>query len=211
MHTPASSRRHVAPARTPLRRVSLAAVTLALAACGTEPAPPTGAWQPSATLSAQDAHAGHAGANVAVTPGHLRAAEQVRKATAVFADVDAAKAAGYDLQFPAGCAKSPAGAQGFHYLNQGLVDNKTDVLRPELVMYEPQADGSMVLVGVDYIIPFSEWKSPQPPVLLGIPMLRNEPLGVWALHIWAQRPNPSGLFAAWNPDVSCANEGAVTP
>ena len=91
------------------------------------------------------------------------------------------------------------------------MDNRTEVLRPELVMYEPQADGSMVLVGVDYIIPFDQWKSPQPPVLLGIPMMRNEPLGVWALHIWAQRPNPSGLFAAWNPDVSCQFEGAVTP
>jgi hypothetical protein len=90
-----------------------------------------------------------------------------------------------------------------HWLNPALVDHKTELLRPELVMYEPQPDGSMVLVGVDYIIPFSEWRSPQPPVLLGVPFMRNEPLEVWALHIWTERENPDGLFAAWNPRVTC--------
>ena len=39
--------------------------------------------------------------------------------------------------------------------------------------------------------------------LLGVPFMRNEPLGVWALHIWAWRPNPRGMFAMWNPNASC--------
>jgi hypothetical protein len=39
---------------------------------------------------------------------------------------------------------------------------------------------------------------------LGVPFMRNEPLGMWALHIWAWRPNPSGTFAMWNPKASCA-------
>jgi hypothetical protein len=26
------------------------------------------------------------------------------------------------------------------------------------------------------------------------------------LHIWAWRPNKSGMFAMWNPAVSCANQ-----
>jgi len=26
---------------------------------------------------------------------------------------------------------------------------------------------------------------------------------VWALHVWAWRENPSGLYANWNPKVSC--------
>ena len=187
------------PVRATALRASLAAAALALiVACA--PASDT----PTATLDPSDGHAAHARlGSVRVTPGHLQAAEVVRRATARFADIAVARAAGYDVQYPAGCASSGAGAQGFHWLNEGLVDRHTNLLTPELLMYEPQADGSMVLVGVDYVIPFTEWKSPQPPVLLGVPMVRNEPLGVWALHIWAQRENPSGLFAPWNPTVSC--------
>jgi hypothetical protein len=41
------------------------------------------------------------------------------------------------------------------------------------------------------------------PTLLGVKFMENKPLDVWALHIWAWRPNPSGMFAAWNPKVSC--------
>ena len=86
---------------------------------------------------------------------------------------------------------------------------RLSLMHPELVMYEPQANGSMVLVGVDYIIPFSEWKGAQPPVLLGIPMLRNTALQVWALHIWTERSNPISLFAPWNPNVSCQYAGSA--
>ena len=72
-------------------------------------------------------------------------------------------------------------------------------------MYEPQRDGTMRLVGVDYVIPFAQWTAATAPTLLGVPMMRNEPLGVWALHIWAWRENPRGLYAMWNPTVSCAD------
>jgi len=83
------------------------------------------------------------------------------------------------------------------------VDATVELLRPELVIYEPRADGSLQLIGVDYVVPLQA--SEQPPTLLGMPFMRNEPLGVWALHIWAWRQNPRGMFAAWNPAVSCAN------
>lgn len=74
-------------------------------------------------------------------------------------------------------------------------------------MYEPGENGQMQLVGVDYVVPFDKWASEIGPTLLGMPFMRNEPLGVWALHIWAWRPNPSGMFAMWNPSVSCAPAG----
>ena len=128
---------------------------------------------------------------------------QVLSATAQFKTFTVAQQAGYTNQYPAGCAASADGAQGFHYLNNALVDDKVELLRPELVMYEPQADGSMQLIGVDYVVPFDAWKSPSAPTLLGMPFMRNEPLGVWALHIWAYRSNPSGMFAMWNPKASC--------
>jgi hypothetical protein len=28
-------------------------------------------------------------------------------------------------------------------------------------------------------------------------------LGIWYLHVWIWEPNPSGLFADWNPSVTC--------
>jgi hypothetical protein len=172
-----------------------AALAVAAAACAADATSDA----PTAVTAARAADAGH-GAHgpmmpVKVTPGHLKAAEQVRRATAAFTDLAAAKAAGYTAQYPAGCAYADAGAQGVHWLNESLVDNHVNLLTPELLMYEPQPDGAMVLVGVDYVIPFDAWTSPQPPRLLGVPMMRNEALRVWALHIWAQRENPSGLFA----------------
>lgn len=89
----------------------------------------------------------------------------------------------------------------FIWLNESLVDDKVELLKPELLMYEPKPGGGMQLIGVDYVVPLSA--SATPPTLLGVPFMRNEPLGVWALHIWAWRPNPSGKVAAWNPNVSC--------
>lgn len=129
--------------------------------------------------------------------------EEVRIANARFRQIEAAIYEGWRDQYPEGCATSPDGGQAFHFLNPALVDAKIDVLQPELFMYEPQADGSMELVGADYIIPFDEWHSSEPPTLLGHEFARNEPLGVWAIHLWAWRPNPSGVFAPWNPEVGC--------
>lgn len=141
-----------------------------------------------------------------LSPEQLKAVASVRQATARFHDFAVAQAEGYTVQYPAGCRANPAGAQGVHYMKQELVDGSTNVLTPELIMYEPQPDGSMQLVGVDYIIPFSQVPATStPPTILGVPMMQNLGLQVWALHIWAWRPNPSGMFAMWNPSVSCAN------
>ncbi|MEJ7812213.1 MAG: hypothetical protein WKG32_17500 [Gemmatimonadaceae bacterium] len=137
------------------------------------------------------------------TAAQRQGVSQVQASLAHYQNLASAQAAGYTAQFPAGCAESAEGAQGFHYLNEGLVDTTVELLRPELVMYEPRADGSLQLIGVDYVVPLQA--SEQPPTLLGMPFMRNEPLGVWALHIWAWRQNPRGMFAAWNPAVSCAN------
>jgi hypothetical protein len=140
-----------------------------------------------------------------LTPEQLQAVATLRSATARFHDFAVAQSEGYTVQYPAGCRANPAGAQGVHYMKQALLDGSTNLLTPELIMYEPQPDGSMQFVGVDYIIPFSEVPATAtPPSILGVPMMQNLPLQVWALHIWAWRPNPSGMFAMWNPKVSCA-------
>jgi hypothetical protein len=176
-----------------------AAVTLAMmAACSSAPESRVSALDPSTAAPA------HAHGATVLTAEQNEAVARVRAATTRFHDYAAANGAGYTAQYPAGCAQSSTGAQGIHYLNPSLVDANVDLLHPELVMYEPQANGSLQLVGVDYVVPFAQWTSDRPPTLLGVPFMRNEPLGVWALHIWAWRPNPSGMFAMWNPNVSCA-------
>ena len=175
---------------------------VAFAACESDTSSPTAPIQPTAAKT--HTHGAHGGP-VALTPDMLKAIAQVRQATAVFHDITVAQAAGYNVQFPPGCAELPGtGAQGFHWINNGLVDDKVELLKPELVMYEPKPGGGMQLVGVDYVVPLSA--SAEPPTLLGVPFAPLEALGVWALHIWAWRPNPDGTFAMWNPRVSCANQ-----
>ena len=81
------------------------------------------------------------------------------------------------VQFPAGCAELPGtGAQGFHWINNDLVDGTVELLRPELVMYEPKPGGGRQLVGVDYVVPLS--LSAEPPTLLGVPFAPLPELGV---------------------------------
>lgn len=183
----------------PFCRLLLTGATLSVvAACANDPAPPTASVQPA------DAHAVHArDAEQRLTADQRKAIAKVRNATARFHDIEVARKAGYTEQYPPGCAVSPngEGAQAFHYLNPDLVDGKVELLRPELLMYEPKPDGSLQLIGVDYVVPLGA--SPSAPTLLGVKFMENKPLDVWALHIWAWRPNPSGMFAAWNPKVSC--------
>jgi hypothetical protein len=59
----------------------------------------------------------------------------------------------------------------------------------------------MRLVGVEFILPGSP--SDTPPVLFEQPFTYNFTFSVWALHVWAADNNPSGLYANWNPRVSC--------
>ena len=44
--------------------------------------------------------------------------------------------------------------------------------------------------------------------LLGQAFAQVPEFGVWGLHIYVGRHNPTGIYAPWNPKVSCANAGA---
>jgi len=57
------------------------------------------------------------------------------------------------------------------------------------------------LVAVEYIVPWTAWAPAAPPQLFGRPFFRNTTLHLWALHAWIWRPNPSGMFANYNPAV----------
>jgi hypothetical protein len=82
--------------------------------------------------------------------GNNSLAENVREANDRFKDPAVAIAEGYA---PVPCVSGAAGgAMGIHYVNGALIeDGAIAIAEPEAVMYEPKADGSLELVGVEYI------------------------------------------------------------
>ena len=126
----------------------------------------------------------------------------LRRVTAPYHEFATATAAGWSAQIT-GCMASEAGGMGFHYGNPALIDGAVRVDEPELLLYEPEANGRMRLVAVEYIVPLSAWTSPQPPRLFGQDFHVNAAFGIWALHAWVWKKNPSGMFADWNPRVGC--------
>ncbi len=138
----------------------------------------------------------------------------VREATARYKDVERAQAEGYTPVL--GCVSSPdEGAMGVHYLNPVLFgDGVVDAAHPELLVYEPQRNGRMRLVAVEYIMIADNWDTRHadgsPPILMG--QLFDYAPGPnrfrlppnYSLHVWAWKYNPKGTFSMWNPRVSCA-------
>ncbi|MCW2600991.1 MAG: hypothetical protein JWM02_2820 [Frankiales bacterium] len=104
-----------------------------------------------------------------------------------------------------------AGAMGQHYANAGRVgDGVIQRQRPEVLLYEPQANGTKVLTGVEYVVLAGDWLAHHdgPPVLFGktFDLITSNPFGLppfYALHAWAWQSNPSGDFSSWNPTVTC--------
>lgn len=149
------------------------------------------------------AHRGAAHAGLAHGPEVSQWLAGLRNATAKFQDLEEARAAGWNARIT-GCMALPGtGGMGFHYGNVGLIDDTPEEFAPELLVYEPQKNGRMRLVAVEYIVPFDAWTAEAPPSLHGIVFHRNEAFGLWVLHAWVWKHNPAGIFQDWNPDVSC--------
>jgi len=126
----------------------------------------------------------------------------IRDATARLRTTEAAEAAGYKRVTD--CIEhQPAGAMGYHFQNNALLDATLDLQHPEVLVYEKLSDGSFQLNGVEFLVPISAWKSSEPPRILGQALTRADSIGFWFLHVWTWKPSPSGLFAPWNPDVKC--------
>lgn len=130
--------------------------------------------------------------------------EALRASLAPYASFSLAKTAGYNTPITDCMSNGDEGAMGVHFANTALIDATPDALQPEALIYEPGTNGEMSLVGVEFIVPFAlHPKTAAPPVLLGQQFTVNDVFGVWALHVWTHRSNPSGLFASWNPRVHC--------
>lgn len=136
----------------------------------------------------------------------------LRQVTAAFHDFGTATAAGWAAQITP-CMTDPGGAggMGFHYGNLSLFDGSASVDKPELLLYEPDKNGKLSLVAVEYIIPYTFVpRSAAPPVLFGQQFKQNDTFQLWGLHAWVWSENPSGMFADWNPRVTCDNATSVS-
>jgi hypothetical protein len=141
--------------------------------------------------------------------------EAVRQATEPFKNIEEAEAAGYGLFH--GCVSGPQeGAMGVHFVNGDLVgDGILDPIHPEALLYE-YTNGKAQFVGVEYVVIAEAWhaNNEAPPVLMGqlfnyvgSPNRYGIP-AFYELHVWAWEGNPSGMFADWNPRVSCEEYSA---
>ena len=156
---------------------------------------------------------------------------EIRRATAKFHDYQKAIEAGYTAWSPnplvtgSTCSTSAEGNMGYHLVNVSLRGGaanpaagnaEINLLEPEMLLYEKQANGKVRLVGVEYIVFKAAWEAAQgagaaPPEILGQPLLASShtfPGGTgsidhYELHVWTWSPNPLGMFYPWNPDISC--------
>ena len=171
--------------------------------------------KPAETEAASGIHAQHTMQDEAELNAELA---QVRRVTARFHDLDAALDAGYELgwvngsgqRIITGCVSHPtAGAMGYHYFNAELMaDLTTDLLQPEVLVYAPGPEGQLRLVAVEWVVRGPNSNPPgvsETPYVLGMPMHILVPaVGFWIMHAWVWQPNPAGMFADFNPDVSCS-------
>lgn len=138
-------------------------------------------------------------------PAEIRAQlALLRNATAAFYSFDVARAAGWMAQMSE-CVESPAGGMGYHYGNPDQLANagELSLLRPEVLVFVPMEDGSMRFGAVEYIIAAADWPFAEPPEFMGQELGYNAHLDIWALHVWIGIDNPAGIFADFNPNVSC--------
>lgn len=144
---------------------------------------------------------GGAGGIVSAEPGKAdnREITELRRATAKYHDVEVARSDGYGLPEPH-CVSHPTedAAMGYHFIKPELIDGSVNPTQPEVLVYEERG-GEYHLVAVEFLSTASD-----PPSLFGHDFHPfPQPVADWALHVWAWKDNPDGLFADFNPRVEC--------
>jgi len=158
------------------------------------------------------------------------ALQQVARQLEPYKDVAYARSHGY-VQGSA-CESHPTlGTMGFHYVNPRLLGltapvngrvngtgTYTGVEPPAILLYAPDGQGGLELVGIELLVFAAAWDAanPQPPKYRGrafnymaddpTTTTRDEAHGFmphYDLHIWLFEHNPSGLYEQWNPAISC--------
>lgn len=169
--------------------------------------------------------------------------EAVVAATERFKDVNVALAEGYvrdpmNICETADMLGRPAelGAMGIHYFRPDVLGitgveprvngtgTHTDFLAPAVLIYEPQADGSLELIAVENLTFIEAWEAAGNegrPTFLGVEydLMADDPATSevdeahmfephYDLHVWLYRDNPNGMFTQFNPSASCEHHVA---
>jgi hypothetical protein len=128
-------------------------------------------------------------------------------------------------------------ATGIHYFRPDLLGitgppnprvsgdgTDTDFRKPAILIYEPQPDGSLQLVAVENLVFRWAWREAghsEPPSFRGVryDAMEDDPstkvdeahmfVPYYDRHVWIFRDKPNGVFARYNPDVSCGAQKAV--
>lgn len=133
----------------------------------------------------------------------------MKAATAAYNNIANARADGYvDDGF--GCIEDAQGGMGWHLIRDDLhADPETDPLHPDLLVYMPQKNGQMRLVALEYEVYQADWINAGHtgvPSILGVdfmPMIYPGLDPIYERHVWLWQDNPAGMFADWNPAISC--------
>jgi hypothetical protein len=126
----------------------------------------------------------------------------VRSATARFHSTTQAIMTGYEPEDH--CVSVPGlGGMGYHWANPALVDPVFDPLKPEVVLYAKGPDGEWRLIALEYVV--INVGQPRPSLGDQLFDIGGAPVPVphWTLHVWLYENNPSGMFAPFNPNISC--------
>ena len=135
--------------------------------------------------------------------------EPVRAALGKYRDPVVAVRDGYFSTL--GCVQYPDGGMGVHFLNPRLFGPVPDPMAPQILVYEPDAQGQLHLVAAEWFIPLATGVASRPEIFgqpFQGPMEGHEPLipkelHHYDLHVWLFKENPAGLFNPTNPDVDC--------
>jgi hypothetical protein len=135
-----------------------------------------------------------------------------KRATGKYKDIARARADGYVRT--GGCTVGPDGVMGTHYTNFELVaDGVFDPARPEQLLYAPDTSGKgQRLIGIEYRKDDADQSlttTEDRPTGFGRPYdgpmlghFEGDPTH-YDLHVWIYVRNPKGMFAPFNPAVSC--------
>ena len=118
----------------------------------------------------------------------------LKAAIAPYTNLDAAMAAGYDLD-PTGYVSQ----MGHHYLNTSIANISFIIEKPHVLLFDQ--DG--VFVGVEYAVPITSANQPAPEGFIGDTDVWYKTLeeNFWTLHVWVGIDNPNGIFARLNPNL----------
>ena len=161
--------------------------------------------------------------------------DQLAQQLEPFKDVAYAQSQGY---FEASeCEAHPKlGVMGYHYVSPALLGltapvngrvngtgTYTGMNPPAILLYAPDGHGGKELVGIEMLVFAEAWhaENKNPPKFRGREWnyMADDPdtpvdeahgfMPHYDLHIWLFAENPSGMYAQWNPALSCANLGIV--